>query len=104
MDLDRLIESERRNDAIVGQARTEAAALVARARATAQQRRDALAQDADRLVAEHAAQLKGALASRSAAIDHEADAGAARYGAVTDQQIAAILPTLLALLLQGGAA
>ena len=95
MELDRLIDTEQRNDTLVRRAREEAEAMVQQAQAAAAEREAALATVVQQLIRDTEASLAAELARRSAVIATNGAAAAARFDAVTDAQIANFVPRLL---------
>jgi vacuolar-type H+-ATPase subunit H len=102
VQLERLIETEQRNDALVRHAAAEAEAIVRSARDAAQRREADLAQELRQLIAANAAAISSEGDRRQATIAATAHDEVARYGAVTDPQITAIARAVIDHLAGGG--
>ncbi len=96
MDYERLIETERRNDDLLGRASEEAAAIREAARAAVDRRRREFEAELEAVIATARAEV----ASRRAAILAEIDAatrdGVARFEAVDDRRVEEVAVGLLA--------
>lgn len=99
MDLERLIAVEERNEALIAEARREAERIVAAATASAEARRAAMREEVARGIAAMEREMAAERTERLAALEAEAARGVARFGGVSDQQIQAIVPELLARLM-----
>ena len=95
MDLERLIAAEERNEALIVEARTEGQRLVAEATAAAAAREAGLRAEVDQAVAERVAELAADEARRIEELRAAARRAVARYDAVSDQEIAALVPGLI---------
>lgn len=104
MELDELIAAEQRNDELVRQAREGAAAIVAAARQSADRSEAELTLGIDRLIQEGEAAIEDEHKRRATDIRNRAEADARRYDAVTDEQIAGMVPLLMDCLLADGPA
>jgi vacuolar-type H+-ATPase subunit H len=102
VQLERLIETEQRNDALVRHAAAEAEAIVRAARDGAQRREADLAAELRQLVAANAAAITADGERRQTTIAATAREEAAGYRAVTDAQIAAVARVLIDDLVTGG--
>jgi len=99
MELDRLIETERRNDALVAAARDQAAAIVRAAQDEVAERRATLAAAVDQLIRDSRVALDAERGRRIAELVASADAERRRFDSVTDARIADLVPDLVQLLL-----
>lgn len=95
MELERLIETEQRNDDLVRRARVDAAAIVGTAREAAQRREAAFASELQQIISANAAAIALERDQRIAAVVAAARDAVARYAAVTDAQIAPVAQALL---------
>ena len=99
MDLERLIATEQRNEALVAGARAQADALLAAARAKVAADEQALRTSIDDAVRVAEAALAAERDRRVAEIAAEGRAAAARYDALDEARIAAVVPRLVEQLL-----
>lgn len=103
MDLDQLIETERRNDELLRAAAAEAVAIVRAAKEAAAARALTVADELERINAIDARDLAAERERRLAAIEAAARAETARCSAVTDHAIVLTARALVASLLNDGA-
>lgn len=99
MDLDQLIETERRNDELLRRAVAEGATIVQAAKAAAAARAATVADELARINAADAREVAAERERRLAAIVEAGRADAARYAAITEHDIVltarALVPGLL---------
>lgn len=99
MEFERLIETERQNDALLHRAREEADALRQAAVEAAEQREASLAAELARALRESADTFSRQRAASLAEVAAQAAREAARFDAVDDAAIQAVIPVLMAALL-----
>lgn len=104
MGLDRLIETERRNDDLLRSAREEAATLVRSASEDAARLRETLAARLDTEMRRREAEALAERDRRLAEVRQQAEDAAARYDAVADERVRAAATALIELLLGEGPA
>ncbi len=95
-DLERLLETERRLEEVVGRARQDAAALTARARDDAARRERDAAAESQVAAAELDATVARESAATAAALEADAARQVADWGAVPPERIAALADGLTA--------
>jgi hypothetical protein len=95
MELERLIETERRNEDLLQRARAEARVLVEAARTAAEARGSTLAGELEEAARRSQAELAAERERRTLEIDDAAQREVARYDAVTEDRIRAVAQTLV---------
>jgi len=104
MELERLIEAEQRNDALVQTARDEAERMVRAAKDLVATREAALQRSVEDEIRTRQQALDAEQERRVAVIRAEADAERGRLEAVSEAQIAAVIPELVGVLIAAGGA
>lgn len=104
MGLDRLIETERRNDDLLRSAREEAAELVRSATEQAARRRETLAVELDAELWRREAAARAERDRRLAHVRETAEDMVARYDAVSEDRVRAAAAALIEQLVGEGAA
>jgi vacuolar-type H+-ATPase subunit H len=102
VELERLIETEQRNEAALRKAREEAGTLVRAARSAATDRVTALAGELEAAARESDAAFAAEREQRLSEIREAARRNAERYDAVPDERIQAVVPALVTSLITGG--
>jgi hypothetical protein len=101
VELERLIETERRNEKLLQRARDEAGAIVEAARTTAADRAAALSGELEAAARESEAALAAERERRIAEIQEAARDRVARYDNVSDERVEAVGRALVDRLLAG---